>query len=319
MATTIDPSAREPEYLFRTHDRRYVYVSRDGSGSDESLRLFSADDRKVMHHWPVTGVSRHPGGYTYIQTLVGQLFVPPVDSIDAPEWGFERIERLDPSHFTITETATGTTIVPRDVPDDERANDQFRVLKVWSVERSSGRNRWELSFSTGTGMLLTREEFDDDVPEALEPHQGDVVRLYGPGTSIHGVDLNGRRLWYHTEQERHSRDEQGLQKLASQDPELFKLLQSRTSARHQEGGHEEREYPPALIANADRIAAHLRAQHGWQHNEIATIDEAQAAAQRFAELSWDEQNARVPELDGRGGTIADACLLAVVRLIGQPI
>lgn len=99
------PLQRRPEYLFRTKDGKYIYVSVDKlEHSYKSFKLFYGS-AEAMKQIPVTYVVRYrDGGTTYVHTDSGTLFSPtPFEKEKKAMWLDQEVEKLDPQEFKIQE------------------------------------------------------------------------------------------------------------------------------------------------------------------------------------------------------------------------
>lgn len=222
----------------------------------------------------------------------------------------------------------------------QKALDQFQDHTITRVEPNRAGDGWMLSFEDSTCIGLAREDFDVDVPPDLMPRRGDTVRLYGPGIGyeVHGVDLNGRRLWHRTQAERQERHERWVADWRRQLREQFDrdrdeldakvaALSAPLRARIERGRSENPDfrwkceaYELVACVDAGRIVAYLRREHGWTTDTVPE-EQAREAVQAFKNLSWTEQRARIPELDDRhtGNTFGGACGLAHALLTGQRV
>lgn len=106
------PDERQPEYLFRTLEGEYLYVSADRfKYSYESFKLFYGP-AESMKHVPIIESERwRDGGTTFVVTEIGTLFSPTSFRPDEkPTWQDQEIEPLDHKDFKIQEVLDAVTL-----------------------------------------------------------------------------------------------------------------------------------------------------------------------------------------------------------------
>lgn len=211
------------------------------------------------------------------------------------------------------------------VQEATRSDDGWFVS--WTEERERGRDG-AVRASTFGGS------FGAWVPDkGIEVKPGDTIRFYGDGFGFefHGIDVNGREVFWRTPWERIARRVEGL---ASSDrrkreryaehhaqlmadyralPEPFQKRLDRFADQSQTFWMESGAYELFCCKEAVKIAEHLR------QDVEAGADPGEAVA-AFYDLSFDEQKRRAGVDDGHSGnTFGTACALARAYLSGEAV
>lgn len=188
---------------------------------------------------------------------------------------------------------------------------------------------------------------DDRNPDKFEPKAGDTITVYGRfGGEVHGIDINGREMFWRTPLERvadrvswlanHDRDKRErfvkdrarIDALYEELPPPLKARIDRFRAERPDFRIDSEAYEFAAVADAPKIALALAEQHEWAlDDDLAVTDESVTpdaindAIKAFYDLPYEKQKQSVPNLDDghSGNTFGAAVGLAGALLRGQEV
>lgn len=274
----------------------------------------------------------------------------PTDNDRAGDIGeFERLKNeSDPRSIAEMKAGDEWQEGPITSVHDRRDDDGRRVTVEWTVAREWAGGGVIERGSHGTLGASFR------LPEGRSlPTEGDTVRFYGRGlgSAFHGVDVNGREVFYRTPYERLAErvrwlaqyDREQRERFVEQKDELDRRVEElppplkarieRFRAESPTFRQEAEAYEMAAAGDAPKIARALAAEQGWflddnlcalivdQGSSRARAEDVQEAVKGFYEADYAEQQRRVPDLDPghSGNTFGGAVGLARALLQGKPV
>lgn len=215
---------------------------------------------------------------------------------------------------------------PRSIAD-MKAADHYEEGILTEVTPYKDGDGYSLGYdSMGLGITAERN------PNGVVPEVGQTIRVYGPGfgSPFHGVDIDGREVFWLTPLERvadrvvwlakHDRDKREravryAPKIASDYESLSAPLRARIDRFRAEKptfGMDSEAYEMFACVEADKIAAYLRPR----------VDAGETPANvvaSFRDLPYDEQIAAGLSDQHSGNTFGGACMMAQRLLAGEPV
>lgn len=203
------------------------------------------------------------------------------------------------------------------------SDDRYEEWPIEKVEVGED-NSYSVTFDRSTGTTLT-------MPEGKSVKVGDMLRLYpgGFGCMRHGFAINGEVIEWKTPWERFADRVKGLaaydrrkrEDFTKQQAELDRKYEAlpaplkaridRFRAADPKFRMDAEAYEMAAVWDAPKIAEALRP-------EVDAGEDPEVVVNRFRDLSFEEQNAKVPGLDQghSGNTFGGAVMLAYRLLAG---
>ena len=232
---------------------------------------------------------------------------------------------------------------PRTIPEI-KADDSWQEGTITEATEHDG--GWSLSWTETRERRADGEIVDEPAgltmgcgiaadrnPNGVVLEVGQTIRVYGRGFGFefHGMDIDGREVFWRTPLERvadrvawlaqHDRDQRerfiaGQAKLDADYERLSAPLKARIDRFRAESPDfriRSEAYELFACVEADKIVAHLRPR-------IEAGEDAEAVVKEFYDLPWERQKADAGIDDGHSGnTFGGACSMARALLTGSPV
>lgn len=221
-----------------------------------------------------------------------------------------------------------------DYPADDDAFEDARLDEVKAHEEG-----YEITQSNRWSFFIAKEY--DGVAHGIVPAVGDTVRMYGgSGRPVRGLFVNGRRIYYRTEEQQ---DELAARQLAEEDskrrrkfeeagravldakyaalPPIFQARIDRFRQNNPEFRWLYEEYEMFCCEEAVKLAQHLGSVEAMERYCALASSETFGANQAQWHAEWQEQKAidRAAGLsDGHSGNTHGAAAMLALLYLRQP-
>jgi len=170
-------------------------------------------------------------------------------------------------------------------------------------------NYYSIQTKEGSGFGL---DFKYDV----EPKAGDVVEVdITNGSTIRGLKLNGKEVFYKTDEDLAREHKEWCDNYKNQQQEEFEKEKDSLDAKYNALPKVFQERIDKFRANNPNFRVEYESYEMFcceQAVEIANALQTKEAIKEFADLDWEKQKEKVPNLDGghSGNTFGMSCRLA---------
>ncbi len=191
---------------------------------------------------------------------------------------------------------------------------QFEDSVIAKVE--PGDDDYSLTFESGWSFWCPKK--------GIEPHIGDIARLYGKGIgfTVRGLAINGQVVFYRTEDEDRQR---------AVDDQASREAEQRTDYAEKAEGYERviRDLPPVFQRRIERFRR-TNPDFNWKYlpyelsccvdgAKIALHCKTPDAVPAFRALNWSEQQQRIPDLfDGHSGNSFGMAIRLAMYFVTEP-